>query len=367
MNFRRWLMQTLPLVISWPIVAEQIGLHGTCVTAVTETALGHAVQLRLRPPNSAVRVATMSDQLAVAFGIARVRVQADRQFAHRVTVFLDQELSIGSVPYEPEHNPVGMPLDPLRALPIGLDDNGDEVAASFYGQSILIGGNPGSGKSVAMRVILAGLAASRNVCLIGIDPKHAELSLWRPRFSRLVLGNEVEPTVSLLDDLLVEVQRRAKYLGSTQSATLQPTNENPWIVLVIDEWAELGAAGDAKQRTHINSLLRRYLSVGRAVGCTAMLVSQKPTSDSVDTGTRTLMTHRFALKCGDRHQAEAILGVGAFLPDQLVSAAPGRALWSDGGSATAIQFFNLTDNQVPELLCAAFTPRVSALHLRGSE
>jgi hypothetical protein len=356
MNFRRWLMQTLPLVISWPIVAEQIGLHGTRVTAVTETALGHAVQLRLQPPNSVVRVGSMSDQLAVAFGIARVRVLADPQFAHRVTVFLDQELSIGSVPYKPEHNPVGMPLDPLRALPIGLDNNGDEVAISFYGQSILIGGNPGSGKSVAMRVILAGLAASRNVCLVGIDPKHAELSLWRPRFSRLVLGNEVEPTVSLLDDLLVEVQRRAEHLSSIQSATLQPTNENPWIVLVIDEWAELGASGDAKQRTHIETLLRRYLSLGRAVGCTALLVTQRPTSDSVSPGTRALTTHRFALKCGDRYQAEAILGVGTYIPGQLESAAPGRALWSDGGPAIAIQFFNLTDNQVPELLCSPFTP-----------
>lgn len=357
MSVRRWLMQRLPLVISWPLIAEQIGLLGTRVTAVTETALGHAVEIELRPNNSVVRVGMMADQIAVAFGIARVRVLADPLYSHRVTVFLDQQLGTGSVPYAPEHNPAGLPLDPLRAFPIGLDDNGDEVATSFYGQSILIGGNPGSGKSVAMRVILAGLATSRNVCLVGIDPKHAELSMWRLRFSRLVLGNEVEPTVSLLSDLLVEVQRRAEFLSATQSATLQPTTEHPWIVLVIDEWAELGAAGDAKQRTNISALLRRYLSVGRAVGCTAILVSQKPTSDSVDTGTRTLMTHRFALKCGDRHQAEAILGVGAFQPDQLVSAAPGRALWSDGGPATALQFYNLVDEQISGLVCGPLRPR----------
>jgi S-DNA-T family DNA segregation ATPase FtsK/SpoIIIE len=352
MSLRRWLMQSLPLVISWPMVADQVGLHGTRITAISKTALGHAVQLQLRPPNSATRVEMMSDQLAVAFGIARVRVLADPEFAHRVTVLLDQQLSIGSVPYEPEHNPVGLPLDPLRAIPIGLDDNGDGVATSFYGQSVLIGGNPGSGKSVAMRVILAGLAASRNVCLVGIDPKHAELSMWRPRFSRLVLGNEVEPTVTLLNELLTEVQRRAEYLATTQTATLQPTSTNPWIVLVIDEWAELGASGDVKQRTHINALLRRYLSLGRAVGCTALLVTQRPTNDSVDVGTRALTNQRFALKCGDRHQAEAILGVGAFTPGQLLSAAPGRALHSDGGQASSVQFFNLTDEQLPFVVYA---------------
>ena len=351
MSLRRWLMQSLPLVISWPLVAEQIGLHGTRVTAVTETALGHAIELKLQPPNSVVRVGIMSEQIAVSFGIARVRVLADPLYSHRVTVYLDQQLSIGNVPYSPEPNEVGMPLDPLRAMPIGLDDNGDEVAISFYGQSILIGGNPGSGKSVAMRVLLAGLAASRNVSLVGIDPKHAELALWSPRFDRLALGNEVEPTVTLLTDLLAEVQRRAEYLATTNTSKLMPSHTHPWIVLVIDEWAEIGAAGDQKQRNRINDLLRRYLSLGRAVGCTAILCTQRPTSDTVDTGTRTLTTHRFAMKCGDRHQAEAILGVGAFVPDQLLSATPGRALWTDGGPAVAVQFANLSDEQIP---CVAY-------------
>jgi hypothetical protein len=104
MNFRRWLMQRLPLVINWPLVASQIDLDGTRVTAVTETTLGHAVQLQLQPPNSVVRIGMMSDQLAVAFGIARVRVLSDPQYADGVTVLRDQQLSIGSAPYEPAHN-----------------------------------------------------------------------------------------------------------------------------------------------------------------------------------------------------------------------------------------------------------------------
>lgn len=357
MSVRRWLIQRLPFVISWPMVTTRIGLDGTRVTTVRETALGHALELELDPTTSVVRIGMMADQLAVAFGIARVRVSVNPLYSHRVTVFLDQELSIGSVPYKPEHNPVGMPLDPLRPMPIGLDDNGDQVAIRLYGQSVLIGGNPGSGKSVAMRVLLAGLAASRNVSLVGIDPKHAELTMWSPRFDRLVVGHEVAPTVKLLTDLLTEVQHRGEYLATTSTATLRPSNEYPWIVLVIDEWAETGAAGNQKERSHIDGLLRRYLSLGRAVGCTAILCTQRPTSDSVDVGTRALTTHRFALKCGDRHQAEAILGVGSFNPEQLRLSAPGRALWTDGGPASAIQFFNVVDDQVPSLLCPQIRPR----------
>ncbi len=229
MNLRLRLVQRLPFIISWPMVVDQIGLDGTKLVAVSETALGHAIQLELQPTNSVARVEMMSDRLAVAFGIARVRVLADPKYAHRVTVMLDQRLSVGSIPYVSEYNPVGLPLDPLRSIPIGLNDSGDVVASSFFGQSVLIGGNPGSGKSVATRVILAGLAASRNVCLVGIDPKYAELSMWRPRFSRLALGNEVEPTANILNELLSEVHQRATNLSTTGTATLRPTAANPWI------------------------------------------------------------------------------------------------------------------------------------------
>ena len=51
------------------------------------------------------------------------------------------------------------------------------------------------------------------------------------------------------------------------------------------------------------------------------------------------------------------LAIGAFTTDQLLSAVPGRALWSDGGVASAVQFFNLTDEQIPGLLCGPFRPQ----------
>ena len=349
MSIYRAILRRLPIFVAWRLVAEDVGLSNSRVVAVVETGLGHAVEISIRPPVTISKIEVASSHIAVALGLARVRVSANPLRADRVTVWLDSRVHIGLVNYESEYNPVGLPLDPLRQIPIGLDDNGEQVSFSPYGQHILLGGNPGSGKSVAMRVLLAGLATSRNVQLFGIDPKHAELSMWSDRFDSVVLGSEVESAASLLENLVLEVQRRAIHLASLKSATLLPTHQFPWVVLVIDEWAELGAAGDTKQRAALNALLRRYLSLGRAVGCTAILCTQRPTSDSIDVGTRALTTHRFALKCGDRHQAESILGVGAFSPDQLVSASPGRALWSDGGPARAIQFFNVPDELVPSL------------------
>jgi len=237
-------------------------------------------------------------------------------------------------------------------MPIGVDDNGEVVFIRLLGHSVLIGGLPGSGKSLGCRTMLAGLAASRDVCLVGIDPKRAELILWRDRFSHLVLGHEADETIELLQLLLDEVHQRAVYLATTGRATLEPSAEYPNIVLVIDEWAEMAAGGTAKERALAAEMLRRFVSLGRAVNGTVILLTQKPTNEVIDTGTRSLLGYRFALRCGDRFQADSILGAGAYEASQLIGAAPGRALWTDGGAASALQFYEIEDQQVAELQCA---------------
>jgi len=321
---------------------------------VDESVLGVEVRLSLRPPATVQIVESVADQIAVAYGATRVRVIADKDRADRATVFVDWVAGLGPVPYPDLHHPVGIPADPLRPLPLGLNDRGVVVEAQLYGHSVLVGGNPGSGKSHALRVFLAGLANCRNVALFGVDPKYVELGMWRERFTSLVLGNEVAATAELLTILLAEVDRRARRLQTLEGAALLPSFEDPWVVLVVDEWAELGADGERKERDEIARLLRRFVSLGRAVGCTAILCTQRPTSDAVDTGTRSLLTDRFALKCGDRYQADSILPPGSYAPADLLGARPGRALWSDGGPATALQFYEVADSAVADLVQPGF-------------
>lgn len=59
---------------------------------------------------------------------------------------------------------------------LGLDADGNEVRLSLYGASLLVAGSPGSGKSTALRALLAGLAAQRDTAIVGIDPKRVELT-----------------------------------------------------------------------------------------------------------------------------------------------------------------------------------------------
>lgn len=349
-----WLRQKLPLRATWPTVARELGLLGTSISKVRNTALGVEVALRLTPPTTYAVIERSADALAVAYGAARVRVQPSVSRADRVSVLIDFTRDIGNVVFPDFLHPVGLPLDPMRSFALGIDDNGGVASGSFYGHHILVGGIPGSGKSNALRVFLAHLAASRDVSLFGIDPKRVELTLWQDRLDGLVLGNDAEETIDLLEALHVEITRRTTYLSTTRSATLPVSEQFPWTVLVVDEWAELAAGGSTKERSRADELLRRYVSLGRAVGCTAILCTQRPTNDVIDIGTRTLLNDRFALRCGDRHQAEAILSAGTFQPGDLIGTNVGRTLWSDGGPSRAFQFYEVTDERLPSLVCPGY-------------
>lgn len=352
------LRRVLPFRWTWSGVVEQVGLQGANVRRVKKTALGREVHLKLTLPATASRVQKRTERLAVAYGVARVRAVPDELRADRIALNFDRRLSVGSIAFPFEHKPIGLPpyFNPLRPFTLGLDDNTKPVSGIFYGHHILIGGSPGAGKSNALRVFLAYLAASRHVSLYGIDPKHIELSMWKERFTELVLGNEVQPTINLLTHLVDEIQRRAAYLSSTGTATLLPSSEFPWIVLVVDEWAEIAASGDTKERAAVWALLRRFVSLGRSVGCTAILCTQRPTSEVIDTGTRSLLTDRFALRCGDKYQAEAILGTGTYDQTDLVGATVGRALWTDSCPVLPFQFYEVSDGAVSDLVCAGLSP-----------
>lgn len=356
MSASTWLRQRVPTRLTWPTVARELGLSGTHVRTVKPTPLGTAVELRLTPPTTAAVVNNLVDEIAVAYGAARVRVQPSDTRADRLKLSIDFTRSIGLVPFPDFQHPVGLPLDPMRPFALGIDDNGATVVGEFYGHHILIGGIPGSGKSNALRVFLAHLAASRNVTLAGIDPKRVELAMWRQRFTHLVLGNDPGETIELLEELHDEISRRTFHLEQQGTALLLPSEEFPWTVLVVDEWAEVAAGGSNKERARADDLLRRYVSLGRAVGCTAILCTQRPTSDVIDVGTRTLLNDRFALRCGDRHQAEAILSAGTFHPADLIGSSVGRALWSDGGPARALQFYGIPDARISTLSVPGYRP-----------
>ena len=85
----------------------------------------------------------------------------------------------------------------------------------------------------------------------------------------------------------------------------EPTPDDPALVIVVDEWAEL----PAEAREYADSVARR----GRAVAENLIAATQRPTQDAMGKGTaiRSQMDIRICLRVREPRDADLILGQGS--------------------------------------------------------
>jgi DNA segregation ATPase FtsK/SpoIIIE, S-DNA-T family len=67
------------------------------------------------------------------------------------------------------------PLDPVH---LGIDENGEHVHVDLAERNMLLGGEPGGGKSNALNLIVAHGALSADGRLVLVDGKQVEPGQW---------------------------------------------------------------------------------------------------------------------------------------------------------------------------------------------
>ncbi|MBP5204398.1 hypothetical protein J6Z48_02030, partial [bacterium] len=194
---------------------------------------------------------------------------------------------------------------------------------------LLVAGATGTGKSVGINSILAGLLMTKTpdeVKFIMVDPKMGvEMGAYAgiPHLLTPVI-TDMELVPNALDWAINEMMRRYRQLKQVQVKKLTEYNAKigytamPYIVIVIDEMADLMLTSAAEVETKI----QRLAQMGRAVGIHLILATQKPTVNVI-TGliksnipgrmafaVATLMDSRVILDDGG---AEALLGNGDML------------------------------------------------------
>jgi len=354
--------------LRWEAAARSAGLNARLrwLSTIRQETDGPAVlSLSLGPGTSQDDVVKSSDLLAAAFKSARVEVVPDRLRADRCTVVLHQTHVPDPVMYREDLKvaPVWLPRSHLEPIPIGLDSVGDVVTVPLFDRfsgasSLLASGVPGSGKSMALRVVLAGLAPTATSIVV-IDPTGgAEASLWSARLGDVVASAEPQPTVELLRSVLDLIVRRGELLGAGAPLSLLTP-----LVLVIDELAELAAAGSPKQQEEARSALRRVVALGRKVNVGTVLASQRVTSTTVDVTTRSLVGWRLALAHPDDvHGSEALLGPGRREAAKLTKADVGAGYLTNGGVPTLLRVFNLPASDVGALALSGVGMSLDGLH-----
>ena len=75
--------------------------------------------------------------------------------------------------------PAGFPFSMFDPIHLGMDENGEHVFVNLAERNMLLGGEPGAGKSSGINLIVAHGALSCDCKLILVDGKRVELGPWR--------------------------------------------------------------------------------------------------------------------------------------------------------------------------------------------
>lgn len=203
----------------------------------------------------------------------------------------------------------------VASVVFAIDDDGKVLRMALLESNILLGGQPGGGKSGGLAALLAGAVRLENVAIIGLDPKKVELSLWRKRFSYVATeDDEASMVLQLLNE---EMDRRYQWLADNglrkiTESMLSP--QMPMFVLVVDELADLVANGTSKEEKDGDNFrsnrLRRLVSLGRAAAIAVIPATQKPQSDVIPTALRDLLQQRVAYATTNAAMTDTILGQG---------------------------------------------------------
>src|SRR6266540_351882 len=236
-------------------------------------------------------------------------------------------------------------------LALGKDIAGKAVVADLARMPhLLVAGTTGSGKSVAVNAMILSLlykADPRNVRLLFIDPKMLELSVYEgiphllaPVVTDMKLAGyalnwcvgEMERRYKLMSTLgvrnlsgynakVVEAKKAGKPLTNPFTLTPEapePLDELPYIVVVIDELADLMMVTGKK----IEELIARIAQKARAAGIHLILATQRPSVDVITGLIKANIPSRIAFQVAskidsrtilDHMGAEALLGQGDML------------------------------------------------------
>ena len=221
---------------------------------------------------------------------------------------------------------------------------------------LLMAGATGQGKSVGLNAILVSLLYKKHpsqIKFVLVDPKKVELTLFNKierHFLAKLPGDsdaiitDTKKVVATLNSLCIEMDLRYELLKDAQvrnikeynakfiSRRLNPENGHrflPYIVLVVDEFADLIMTAGREVETPI----ARLAQLARAIGIHLIIATQRP-SVNIITGTiKANFPARIAFRVTSKIDSRTILDSGG--ADQLIGR--GDMLLSTGNDLIRIQ------------------------------
>ncbi|WP_245640065.1 FtsK/SpoIIIE domain-containing protein [Paenibacillus dakarensis] len=188
---------------------------------------------------------------------------------------------------------------------VGKSRTGDVAYDMVDHPHLLIAGETGSGKSVALRSILTSLIrqVGAKLELYCADLKRSEFHVFRG------VAREVVTDVSGLERIVLRLQREMRHRGDLMDAEevahiddLPADKRPPYIVLAIDEVALL------KREKDVMDGVEEISTIGRALGVFLVLAMQRPDAGVLDGRLKNNLTVRMAFRHSDAINSRITIG-----------------------------------------------------------
>jgi DNA segregation ATPase FtsK/SpoIIIE-like protein len=341
---RRWLWRLRLRRRAELALLAAMELAAPAVRQVERSPVGESIHVQVATGSDVAAVEARLPAIAAALRAREVRLRsdpADAALAELVVVRVDP-LARGCRPLhllgEPGAKATGgrPPGSLHEPIEIGVGEGGEPAVVTLVGHHLLVGGEPGSGKSVWL-----------------FDGKLVELDLWRRVATRFV-GPDLCEANDALDELRGEMEHRYERLRGKARKVARGDGERIVLVLV-DELAFYVAGADKKAAQRFAELLRDLVARARAAGIVVVAATQKPSTDLVPSALRDLFSFRLAHRCATRDASDTILGAGAasagFSAAGVDPALRGVGyLLADGGVPRRIRSYHLDDEDVAAIV-----------------
>ena len=199
---------------------------------------------------------------------------------------------------------------------IGRTDDGKPLIRDMKDVvHILVAGDTGNGKSVAMNTILCSMLMAKKpdeLKTVLIDLKQVELTAYKDSAHNAVpVATDIESAMKSLDFVKTEMENRQRLIEAAGCRNIDEYNAKakaegkdtlPTMVLAIDELTEVRKAGGQQ----FDDTLHSIGNLGRASGIHLICATQEPTKKNIGPIKSDFPT-RLAFRVNTREGSEAIL------------------------------------------------------------
>ncbi|MEA2554287.1 MAG: segregation ATPase FtsK/SpoIIIE, family [Fimbriimonadaceae bacterium] len=293
---------------------EEFGIDAN----VVEVATGPTVtryEIQLGPGIRVARITALADNIAMNLAASHVRVEAPIPGKAAIGVEVPNTQPTPVYLREVCDNKEFMDHPSRLAIGLGQDVSGVNKYADLTKMPhLLICGATNSGKSIGLATLITSLLmrnSPKDLRLVMIDPKRVELTLFDsiPHLMCPVI-KDVKEAPGVLRAVWREMDRRYDVLSEKGVRNIDGWNAQasfqdkmPYIVVIIDELADLMIQAAAEVETSIC----RLAQLARAVGIHLVIATQRPSVDVITGTIKANIASRIAFTVSSQIDSRTIL------------------------------------------------------------